>query len=172
MYKAMAPTSRMAIPSDPVADGTNFGTASGPITRTFAVRNTGNADLTISSINSSNPAFVAGAPSSSIVLAGTSVSFEVVFTSNGDAVQNATITINSDDASKGEYDFVVKWSLPPPCSASSATLSSSSATIAAGATANLTVAIYGGTAPYTLVYSGGTVTNTVTNSYQWQQYSG
>jgi alpha-tubulin suppressor-like RCC1 family protein len=55
--------------------------------------------------------------------------------------------------------------VPPPCSASfAATLSSSAATICAGATANLTVAIYGGTAPYTVVYSGDTVNNYTSGS--------
>jgi len=117
MFKAMAPTSRDGDTSPSIDDGTDFGTASGPITRTFTIQNTGSADLTISSISSSNPAFVAGTPSSSVVLAGTSVSFDVVFTSNGDPVQNATITINSDDANKGEYDFVVKWVLSVPCNA-------------------------------------------------------
>jgi large repetitive protein len=96
------------------ADDTDFGTASGLITRTFTIQNTGNAALAISSISSSDPAFVvSGAPSS--VAAGSSASFDVAFTPNGDPVQNATITINSDDCNKGVYDFVVKWSLLVPC---------------------------------------------------------
>ena len=45
-----------------------------------------------------------------------------------------------------------------------ATLSSTDATVCAGTTANLTVAIYGGTAPYTVVYSGGTVNNYTSGS--------
>jgi alpha-tubulin suppressor-like RCC1 family protein len=46
-----------------------------------------------------------------------------------------------------------------------AVMSSSSTTaICAGTTANLTVAIYGGVAPYTVVYSGGTVSNYTSGS--------
>jgi alpha-tubulin suppressor-like RCC1 family protein len=45
-----------------------------------------------------------------------------------------------------------------------ATLSSGNATICAGTSANLTVAIDGGTSPYTVVYSGGTVNNYINGS--------
>ena len=100
--------------SPSIDDDTDFGTASGPITRTFTIQNTGNAELTISSIVSSTRRFsISGAPTS--VAVGSSATFDVAFEPiPGDVVENATITINSNDAGKAMYDFVVKWSLPPP----------------------------------------------------------
>jgi alpha-tubulin suppressor-like RCC1 family protein len=70
----------------------------------------------------------------------------------------------STTSSNSPVQIVAARSITVTVTSYAATLSSADATISAGATANLTVAIYGGTAPYTVVYSGGTVTNYTSGS--------
>jgi large repetitive protein len=114
-------------------DGTDFGNVSVSLTRTFTIRNTGNVALTISGINSTDSRFVvSGAPSS--VVAGSSGTFDVAFVPMGFGVQNATITINSNDPDKGVYDFAVKG-LPIPCNS---VLSSLNVTLDGNCQFNLT----------------------------------
>ena len=90
-------------------DHTEFGlvAVNGSLARTFTIVNTGNAALTIGSIMSNNGLFaVTGAPTS-VAANGGSATFTVTFTPTALGVQNATITVNSNDCDETVYDFVV-----------------------------------------------------------------
>jgi len=92
-------------------DQTDFGnvTVNGSLVRTFTIFNTGNADLTVSSITSSNPQFTIGAlsPASPVTGPSGSATFTVTFLPTATGVQNATITINNNDCNEAVYDFAV-----------------------------------------------------------------
>jgi Fe-S cluster assembly iron-binding protein IscA len=99
-------------------DGTDFGNVAvnGSLARTFTIFNMGNADLTISSITSSNGLFVvSGAPTS--VATNSSATFTVTFSPTALGVQNATITINNNDCDEAVYDFAVTGKGATPASA-------------------------------------------------------
>ena len=92
-----------------VADDTDFGkTTTGSSTKkTYTIQNTGGGALTINGIVSSNALFVvSNAPTT--VAAGSTATFDVTFTPTALGIQNATITVNNDDADEGVYDFAVK----------------------------------------------------------------
>ena len=90
------------------ANGTNLGQAGmGSSTKkTYTIQNTDEGTLNISSIVTSNTLFViSGAPTT--VAANSSATFDVTFTPTALGVQNATITVNNNDADEGVYDFAV-----------------------------------------------------------------
>ncbi len=94
------------------ADHTDFGNVAvnGSLARTFTIFNTGNADLTVGSITSSNPTlFTIGAltPASPVAGPGGSATFTVTFLPTAAGVQNATITVNNSDCDEAVYDFAV-----------------------------------------------------------------
>lgn len=75
---------------------------------TFVVRNTGTAALSISSVSSSNPAFLINDSSlSGSVASGASTSFQVNFTPNAQGASSSTITINSNDSDEGSFTTTV-----------------------------------------------------------------
>ncbi len=81
-----------------------------PLVRTYTIKNTGTASLSITSrtitgVNSSE--FVASSITSSI--AGTSqTTFTITFTPTGTGARSATISIVNSDASEGTYNFSIE----------------------------------------------------------------
>ena len=96
-----------------LADDTDFGdvdTASGTETHTFTIANTGDASLSISEITVTGAHagdFGLGATPGSVAAGGTAT-FGVTFDPAADGVRTATVTINSNDADEGVYDFVIQ----------------------------------------------------------------
>jgi hypothetical protein len=91
-----------------VADHTDFGNINpgSTLTRTFTIQNKGNTSLSISNIQSSNSLFSLGTAPATIN-AGSSATFTVTFSPASLGVQNATITISSDDCNHASYSFEV-----------------------------------------------------------------
>ena len=100
--------------SPTTADDTDFGstdTASGTVTHTFTIENTGSANLHVSAVNltGTNPAdfsvqnFTAGA----VVPTGT-LTFDVVFDPAVDGLREATVEIVNDDSDENPYNFAIQ----------------------------------------------------------------
>jgi len=90
-------------------DGTDFGNRnilSGGIVRTFRVRNTGTATLTVTSTASDSGEF-AVSPLAGPIADGAFEDITVTFDPTAAGVKNATITVNSDDADEAVYTFAV-----------------------------------------------------------------
>ncbi|MEZ5302960.1 MAG: choice-of-anchor D domain-containing protein [Verrucomicrobiales bacterium] len=91
------------------SDGTAFGSrgvSDGGETRTFYIRNTGTARLTIDSITDGSSHFsIGGAPAS--VGANGEQSFTVTFNPTAIGTHTATITIHNDDANEDPFTFAV-----------------------------------------------------------------
>jgi hypothetical protein len=99
----------------PVAlDATDFGdvTLNTAITKTYTIQNTGNSDLTISSISISGTDeadFVLdGIALPATITANTSSTFILTFSSTSSGEKTATVTLNNDDCDEGIYTFAVK----------------------------------------------------------------
>lgn len=96
-----------------VATGTNFGTANvtnGTVVRTFTIENTGNLDMTISSITVSgtNAAdFAASVVAQTVISGGSSTTFTATFNPNALGVKNAIITVAHNVQNKPAYTFAV-----------------------------------------------------------------
>ncbi|MBL7815006.1 MAG: choice-of-anchor D domain-containing protein [Saprospiraceae bacterium] len=87
---------------------TNFGTVTsgGSLVRTFTIENLGAATLNINSISSNNAKFLpSDVPPS--VPASSTATFTVTFSPTGVSVENATITVNSNDCDEPTYTFAV-----------------------------------------------------------------
>lgn len=94
--------------SPSVTDDTDFGStalAGGTISKTFTILNTGTSDLILTSVASSSADFVVSGTTSGTVTAGNSVTFTVVFDPSVLGANNATITVESDDADEATYTF-------------------------------------------------------------------
>jgi|GEM_PF-1475994 len=93
-----------------LGDYTNFNlvNTSNAFQRTFTLQNTGTSNLTVSGIASSDAQYVVGAltPASPVPPNG-SATFTVTFTPTGLGVQNAIITVSSDDCDEADYDFAL-----------------------------------------------------------------
>ena len=99
-----------------LTDDTDFGSISlcdgaGSLTRTFTIKNTGNTDLSVSSVtisgtNAADFTVTAAAASSVPVLESTD--FQVTFKPSASGIRTATITVNNSDGNKGVYDFAVQ----------------------------------------------------------------
>lgn len=94
------------------ADGTDFGTGAGcidvSITRTFVLRNIGNASLLISGVNVSGSSyFTVLPPSPTTVLPGQSTNIVVQFTPTIPGPASATITVLTNDSDESSYTFDV-----------------------------------------------------------------
>ncbi len=94
------------------SDGTDFGniTINGA-SKTFTIQNTGTGVLNISSITSSNPAFVISNIPSTVGV-GSSQTFTVAYSQSPSGSQTSIITINNNDFDEATYDFIVKATLP------------------------------------------------------------
>jgi hypothetical protein len=95
-------------------DNTDFGSLATNITvsKTFTIQNTGNASLTISSVNVSgtNAAefTVSGVTFPLVIAANSNANFGINFISNATGNRSATITVTNDDCDEASYDFAVK----------------------------------------------------------------
>ncbi len=93
-------------------DGTDFGNIIiNGASKTFTIQNSGTGVLNISSITSSNPAFVvSNVPAT--VGAGSSQTFTVAYSQSPSGTQTSIITIINNDFDEATYDFTVKATLP------------------------------------------------------------
>jgi predicted nucleic-acid-binding Zn-ribbon protein len=153
-------------------DHTDFGnvTVNTTLVRTFTIENTGNNPLTIASISSSNPLFTVGnlSPASPIVANGTAT-FTVTFVPTATGVQNATITINSNDCDEATYDFAVKATGECDATASIANTnnpicSGNNAVFNLSGTSGAIVTYNLNNTPNTVTLTGGMATVTVTGA--------
>ncbi|MDB4537234.1 choice-of-anchor D domain-containing protein [Akkermansiaceae bacterium] len=94
-------------PSPGASDGTDFANVSvggSGKTRTFRIRNTGDAQLTIDSITDGSPHFsVASIPS--VVGVNQTKTFTITFAPTSTGTKNATITIQNNDPNEDPYTF-------------------------------------------------------------------
>lgn len=101
-----------------IADGGSISignkTGKGVQNLTFTILNTGSSDLTLTGptpVVCTNPKqldYVLTQPSSLVVAAAGSVSFTLDVDPNGDGKYSVVVTINSDDADEGVYNFTVR----------------------------------------------------------------
>ncbi len=95
-------------------DGTNLGAidvASGTITQTFTISNTGGTVLNIGSvtISGANAAdFVITSPPPATVAPSSSATFNVTFDPSAAGLREAIVIVNSDDSDEAVYDFAVQ----------------------------------------------------------------
>jgi hypothetical protein len=102
-----------ASPSE--TDHTDFGTAlihTGPVTRTFTIRNTGAADLRIfgtPAISGTNAAdfAVTDSPASTVPVSG-STTFNVTFAPLAEDLRTAVVSIVNTDADENPYEFTIQ----------------------------------------------------------------
>ena len=95
-------------------DSTDFGSAvtcNGTIVRRFTIENTGAATLNISGAALSGTNMgdftITASPSGTVSAAG-STTVEVTFDPSANGTRSATLTISSDDADEGTYDFAIQ----------------------------------------------------------------
>ncbi|GIK38685.1 MAG: hypothetical protein BroJett011_25180 [Chloroflexota bacterium] len=100
--------------SPTTADHTDFGSAlvdGGQIIRTFTIRNSGAANLTVGAINFSGPAAgdfsVTTAPTSPVAPGGTTT-FQVTFDPSAVGPRVATLSIANDDGDENPYNFDIQ----------------------------------------------------------------
>ena len=101
-----------------IADGTTATTTTnftdfgnGPATRTFTIRNTGTASLTMGAITFAgvnNTDFTVTTPPSATVAAAGTTTFVVTFNPSATGVRTATIHIASSDCDEADYDFALQ----------------------------------------------------------------
>ena len=92
-------------------DGTDFGDVFVGIdaTETFVIVNSGDAQIVVDGVTSSNGLFSFVTELDSVVIEpGASVVLEVAFSPDATGVQSSVITIITDDCSVGEYTFTVQ----------------------------------------------------------------
>ncbi|MEO9586896.1 MAG: choice-of-anchor D domain-containing protein, partial [Marinobacter sp.] len=76
-----------------------------PLARTYTIRNTGFADLSLTNVTSDNAFFVVSGTTSGTVAVSDSVTFTVTYTPEARGTHDATITVTSDDDDEGTYTF-------------------------------------------------------------------
>ncbi len=95
-----------------IANDTDFGSVTTNRVVTYTIQNTGNADLTVSSIGVSgtnaSDFVVSGFTAGTVITGGNSISFTITFTPSTTGTRTAIIAVNSDDMDEGVYDFVVR----------------------------------------------------------------
>ena len=93
-------------------DDTDFGSIcvdDGAVSKTFTIENTGAANLTVSSISSTNALFVVnGLTLPATIVPGAATTFTVSFDPAASGVQTTTININNNDCNESPYNFVVR----------------------------------------------------------------
>jgi len=98
------------------SDHTDFGTANvnAPLTRTFTVRNTGNAPLTTSGLKVTNTngtataAFTITEPLNATIAPGQSDNFTVRFSATTPGVYTRLVSFTNNDSNENPYNFYVK----------------------------------------------------------------
>ncbi|MFD0894047.1 choice-of-anchor D domain-containing protein [Luteolibacter ambystomatis] len=98
-----------------LADGSasiSFGSSApgNPVARTFTIRNTGNANLTLTDITKDGPNqgdFVIGTPGATTIAPGDSTTFEVTFTPAATGARTAALHIASNDADENPFDIAM-----------------------------------------------------------------
>lgn len=100
------------------ADHTDFGgvpTVGGTVTRTFTVRNTGNAVLNLTgtpkvTVSGAHAAdfTVSVQPASPVASGGGTSTFEVIFNPNGDGLRSATLSLANSDSDENPFDFAIR----------------------------------------------------------------
>jgi len=91
-------------------DYTDFGTGS-PITRTFTIKNAGQAPLNINGISITGPSaseFSITSPPDATVLPGGFTTFNVTFTAIYKGQKSATIVVTNNDPDQGSYEFAIQ----------------------------------------------------------------
>ncbi|MBL7766823.1 MAG: choice-of-anchor D domain-containing protein [Chitinophagaceae bacterium] len=89
---------------------TDFGnvTLGSTTVKTYTIQNTGNSNLTINSVISSNPAFTIGAVTPVGPIApGGSATFDVSYLAANNGLQTSTISINNTDCNDANYNFAI-----------------------------------------------------------------
>ena len=98
--------------SPSLLDGTDFGTVllcgNNPIFRTFQLRNNGNANLVVSSLNVvGSAAFVAFPLGVTTIAPGQTVTFTMLFSPTAPGMYSGTVTLQSNDPLASTYTFAV-----------------------------------------------------------------
>jgi len=133
----------------------NYFVGDTPIVKTFVVTNNGTGTLNLSSLSISASTFytITSGLSSSTLTAGQSATFTITFSSNFTGLKNATVTINSDDADEGAFNFLIstlvfnytKCTLLPPSYIAQQDFDSNVSYTYTTGTSNLNTSIAGGT---------------------------
>jgi hypothetical protein len=95
-------------------DTTDFGdvTLNTAITKTYTIQNTGNSNITVSTIDISGTDaadfVVDGITLPATIAANTNSTFTLTFSSTSSGEKTATVTVNNDDCDEGIYTFAVK----------------------------------------------------------------
>jgi hypothetical protein len=145
--------------------GTNFGSiqVSNSITHMFTFENTGNADLTVSNITSSNPQFTVSSISTSPIAGNNFATFTITFTPTATGAQNATIIVINNDCDEANYNFAVTGtgSCVAPTFSTCPTNQTANTTMGAcTATVNYTATVTGTPTPtITYVFTGATTSS-------------
>jgi hypothetical protein len=108
-----------AIPS--ASDGTDFGqvdVVGDSLTRTFTIQNTGTGSLSLTGvpkvqITGSSDFSVALQPVSPVKISSPTTTFQITFNPSSTGPRTATVTIASNDASEGSYQFAIQGSGVP-----------------------------------------------------------
>ena len=90
---------------------TDFGSQdinTGSLTNNFVIQNTGNLNLTISSVTSNNPGDFTVSVASNTIVGGSSTTLSVTFNPSTAGTRDAIITINNNDSNEGTYTFAVR----------------------------------------------------------------
>ena len=98
------------------SDHTDFGSvsvASGSVTRTFTIKNTGNAALNLTgnprvTVSDSTNFSVVSQPNSPVVATTGSTTFEIKFDPTIVGTKTATVSIANNDSNENPYDFVIQ----------------------------------------------------------------
>lgn len=145
-------------------DNTSFGSVpacNGTITKTFVIQNTGNSNLTVSSVTfnggqASDFSLTSGPAGT--VTPGNSTSFQVTFNPSAIGLRSTTLQIANNDANENPYDFVIEGT--GSASPLAANISNTSPVACFGqSTGSITVTAGNGTANYNYVWSNGAMIN-------------
>ncbi|PYJ08958.1 MAG: hypothetical protein DMF06_11570, partial [Verrucomicrobia bacterium] len=101
------------------SDGTDFGTTSTTVTRTFEIHNFGTSNLVISNpiITGANFAdFSVSAVPTSPVAPGGSTTFEITFDPNLPGLRTAIVNVANNDPNESPYDFAIQGTGGPAAS--------------------------------------------------------
>lgn len=93
-----------------IVDGTDFGVVSigtGSLARTFTVRNSGSALLSLSAVSVTGSGFSVTAQPSSNVPAAATTTFTVTFAPITGGMQTGTVSFTTNDASEPNYTFTI-----------------------------------------------------------------